>query len=284
MSAPAPGARRAGATAGATNPDVPPDLLRARRRMKAGGVPCGRHVAPSILSANFANLADEVREVMAAGAGVIHCDVMDGHFVPRITFGPMVVCALRDSLPDDAYLEAHLMIEHPERHVAEFIRAGADGITIHAEATPHVDYTLSAIRDAGCTAGLAVCPGTPADVFDQVEVDLALIMTVNPGWGGQPFLTDQLAKIRRVREMLGATAVIEVDGGVNPSTTADCAEAGRHGSWPDQRSSVRTIRSPRTARSPWPPAVAANRGCSCVPAAPRHLCSATKPHAQAGKR
>lgn len=185
-----------------------------------------RHVAPSILSADFADLAARVREIMDAGARVIHCDVMDGHFVPPITFGPMVVSALRDALPDEAYLDVHLMIESPEKHVADFVKAGADGITIHAESTPHIDYTLSAIREGGAKAGLVVCPGTPPDVFGQVDLDLALIMTVNPGWGGQPFLRNQLDKIRRVREMLGDDVPIEVDGGVNPQTAADCAEAG----------------------------------------------------------
>jgi ribulose-phosphate 3-epimerase len=185
-----------------------------------------RHIAPSILSADFAELAPRVREIMAAGARVIHCDVMDGHFVPPITFGPMVVAALRDALPDEAYLDVHLMIERPERHVAEFAKAGADGITIHAESTPHIDYTLNAIRDAGCRAGLVVCPGTPPDHFAEVDLDLALIMTVNPGWGGQPFIAAQLEKVRRVRAMLGDDVPIEVDGGVNVKTIVDCAEAG----------------------------------------------------------
>ena len=185
-----------------------------------------RHVAPSILSADFADLAARVRELMDAGARVIHCDVMDGHFVPPITFGPNVVADLREALPDEAYLDVHLMIERPERHVGEFAKAGADGITIHAEATPHLDYTLSAIREAGCTAGLVVCPGTPPDYFAELDVDLALIMTVNPGWGGQPFLRNQLDKIRRVRAMLGDGVPIEVDGGVNPQTVVECAEAG----------------------------------------------------------
>jgi ribulose-phosphate 3-epimerase len=185
-----------------------------------------RHVAPSILSADFADLAAKVRDVMDAGARVIHCDVMDGHFVPPITFGPMVVSALRDALPDEAYLDVHLMIESPEKHVAEFAKAGADGITIHVESTPHIDYTLSAIREGGCKAGLVVCPGTPPDAFAESDVDLALIMTVNPGWGGQPFLRNQLDKIRRVRSMLGEGVPIEVDGGVNPETAAECAAAG----------------------------------------------------------
>jgi ribulose-phosphate 3-epimerase len=184
---------------------------------------CG---APSILSADFANLVSRVREVMAAGATVIHCDVMDGHFVPPITFGPIVVSALREEFGDEIFLDVHLMIEQPELQVAEFAKAGADGITIHAEATPHLDYTLSAIREAGCRAGLTVCPGTPVDFFDWLDVDLALIMTVNPGWGGQPFLRTQLEKVRQVRAMLGDDVPVEVDGGVNPEIAADCAEAG----------------------------------------------------------
>jgi ribulose-phosphate 3-epimerase len=185
-----------------------------------------RHVAPSILAADFADLAAKVREVMDAGARVIHCDVMDGHFVPPITFGPNVVSALREALPDEAYLDVHLMIESPEKHVADFAKAGADGITIHVESTPHIDYTLSAIRELGCKAGLVVCPGTPPGHFGEVDLDLALIMTVNPGWGGQPFLSNQLDKIRRVRAMLGDGVPIEVDGGVNAQTAVDCAEAG----------------------------------------------------------
>jgi ribulose-phosphate 3-epimerase len=185
-----------------------------------------RHIAPSILSADFADLAVQVREVMDAGARVIHCDVMDGHFVPPITFGPMVVSALREALPDDAYLDVHLMIDRPERHVGEFLKAGADGITFHAEATPHIDYTLNAIREGGAKAGLVVCPGTPPDVFAESPVDLALIMTVNPGWGGQPFLRNQMDKVRRVRAMLGDDVAIQVDGGVNAETAVECAEAG----------------------------------------------------------
>jgi ribulose-phosphate 3-epimerase len=183
-------------------------------------------IAPSILSADFADLASQVRDVMEAGARVIHCDVMDGHFVPPITFGPMVVAALRDALPDEAYLDVHLMIERPENQVEEFAKAGADGITIHAEATPHLDYTVAAIREADCRAGIAVCPSTPPAVYAEVDVDLALIMTVNPGWGGQSFLPHQVEKVRRARALLGERAVIEVDGGVNAETARLCAAAG----------------------------------------------------------
>ena len=118
------------------------------------------------------------------------------------------------------------MIESPEKHVAEFAKAGADGITIHVESTPHIDYTLSAIREGGAKAGLVVCPGTPPDHFAEVDLDLALIMTVNPGWGGQAFLRNQLDKVRRARALLGEGVAIEVDGGVNPETAAECAEAG----------------------------------------------------------
>lgn len=185
-----------------------------------------RHVTPSILAADFADLAVHVREIMDAGCRVIHCDVMDGHFVPPITFGPMVVSALRDALPDDAYLDVHLMIERPERQVAEFVKAGANGITIHVEATPNIAFALSAIREGGCNAGLVVSPGTPPTHFGENEIDLALIMTVNPGWGGQPFLRNQLDKVKRVRAMLGDAIPIEVDGGVNAQTAAECAEAG----------------------------------------------------------
>ena len=146
-----------------------------------------RGVAPSILSADFARLAAQVEEVMAAGARVIHCDVMDGHFVPPITFGPMVVSALREALPDEAFLDVHLMIERPERHVVDFVKAGAGNVTFHVEATPHVDYTMNLIREAGAKAGVAINPGTAVEAL-AVKPDLALCMTVNPGWGGQPFI------------------------------------------------------------------------------------------------
>ena len=189
---------------------------------------------------------------MDEGCRVIHCDVMDGHFVPPITFGPMVVAALRESLPDEAYLDVHLMIERPERHVEEFAKAGADGITIHVEATPHIDYTLARSATLGCKAGLVVCPGTPPDHFAQADdLDLALIMTVNPGWGGQPFLRSQLDKIRRVREMLGAG---RRDRGRRRRQPGDRRRVrrgrARRGSSPARRSSAPTIPSRRTTRSP----------------------------------
>ena len=186
------------------------------------------HVAPSILSADLSRVAEEVRAVMAAGARVVHCDVMDGRFVPPITFGAGLVGALRDALPDEAYLDCHLMVERPERQVEEFAGAGADGITVHAEATPHVHRVLQLIREAGCRAGLAVTPGTPPAVYETLrgEYDLALVMTVNPGWGGQPLIPVTLEKVRAVRAIVGPELPVEVDGGVDARTVVGCAEAG----------------------------------------------------------
>ncbi len=185
-----------------------------------------RLVAPSILSADFARLGAQVGEVIAAGATVIHVDVMDGHFVPPITIGPIIVSALREYVGDEIDLDVHLMIERPERHVEEFAKAGATGITIHAEATPHVLYTLDAIRGAGCRAGLAVCPATPVTIFSDVQVDQALCMTVNPGWGGQPFIETSPDKISRIRDLIAQDVPLMVDGGVTVSTAPLCVDAG----------------------------------------------------------
>jgi ribulose-phosphate 3-epimerase len=182
-------------------------------------------VAPSILSADFARLAAQVEEVMAAGARLIHCDVMDGHFVPPITFGPMVVGALREALPPEAVLDVHLMIERPERHVADFVKAGADNVTIHVEATPHVHYTVNAIREAGATAGVALNPGTAVEAV-AVDADLLLCMTVNPGWGGQPFIAGSEERIRAMRARARSEVPIEVDGGIDARTAGPCARAG----------------------------------------------------------
>jgi ribulose-phosphate 3-epimerase len=186
-------------------------------------------IAPSILSADFARLGDEVAEVLDAGARVIHVDVMDGHFVPPITMGPIVVEALAGLVHDKGgVLDVHLMVDRPERRVADFAAAGADSITIHWEATPHVHYALGAIRDAGAGAGLAINPGTPVDLIAQVasELDVALCMTVNPGWGGQPFIDGSLDRIERVRALVGEGPAVEVDGGIDARTAGPCAQAG----------------------------------------------------------
>ena len=186
-------------------------------------------VAPSILSADFARLGEQVEQVMGAGARVIHVDVMDGHFVPPISIGTLIVEALRDLVHErDGVLDVHLMVERPEGRVEEFAAAGADSIAVHWEATPHVHYALQAVNRAGCQAGLALNPATPAEVVSGLldELDHVLCMTVNPGWGGQPYIESSTAKIARLRELLGPGVPIEVDGGIDAGTAAATAAAG----------------------------------------------------------
>jgi ribulose-phosphate 3-epimerase len=186
-------------------------------------------VAPSVLAADFARLPEQVGQVLDAGAGVIHVDVMDGHFVPAFSMGPEVVKGLAEQVhAAGAAIDVHLMVERPERHVEAFAAAGADSVTIHAEATPHVHYALQAVHAAGCGAGLAICPATPVGAVAEVadDVDLVLCMTVNPGWGGQTFLPHSLDKLERLRALLGDDVPIEVDGGIEADTARRCAQAG----------------------------------------------------------
>lgn len=186
-------------------------------------------IAPSILSSDFANLASEVAEAEAGGADCIHVDVMDGHFVPNITIGPAVVAALRKTtrLP----LDVHLMIEHPDRYLEAFAKAGADILTVHVEAATHLQRTLSTIRQLGAKAGAALNPATPLVMIEDVldDLDLILVMSVNPGFGGQQFIPNALPKLARCRALIdshGGTIALEVDGGIGPETAGKAVAAG----------------------------------------------------------
>jgi ribulose-phosphate 3-epimerase len=223
-------------------------------------------VAPSILSADFARLGDEVAAVTVAGADWIHVDVMDGHFVPPITIGPLVVRGVRKAtkLP----LDVHLMIERPERQIEEFVRAGADRITVHVEACPDVPGVLDAIRAAGALPGLSLKPKTGLDAVRPflASIDLLLVMSVEPGWGGQKFIEESIGRIealRRLRTETGSRFLIEVDGGIYPDTAARVVRAGADilvagtavFKEPDYAAAIGALRSETSSRSEVGPSV-----------------------------
>lgn len=186
-------------------------------------------ISCSILSADFSNLADQIRQAEAGGVDWIHIDVMDGSFVPNITMGPFIVetCRRITALP----LDVHLMIDHPERHLAAFAQAGASQLSVHIENSPHIFRTLELIHELGCNAGIVLNPGTPVDRIESVTslVDLVLVMTVNPGYSGQKFIPDAIRKVAQVRQLLtgrGSQAEIQVDGGINSETLPAVVQAG----------------------------------------------------------
>jgi ribulose-phosphate 3-epimerase len=188
-----------------------------------------RRVAPSILSADFARLGTQIDEVMDAGARVIHFDVMDGHFVPPITIGPLVLSSIAEPVhAAGGVIDVHLMIAEPDRHIEAFAEAGADSITFHEEATAHANRTLAAIHELGCLAGIAINPGTPVETLSELRglADVVLCMTVNPGWGGQSFIESSPDKVARLARVVGEESRIEVDGGIDAGTAGSVADAG----------------------------------------------------------
>ena len=187
------------------------------------------YIAPSMLSADFNKLAQSIRMVEEAGADYLHIDIMDGDFVPNISFGPMLYQGLRGQ--SKLVFDVHMMVTNPERYVDQVVKAGADVVTVHVEATPHIHRALQLIKAAGAKAGVVINPGTPVSAIEAVlgQVDQVLVMTVNPGFGGQAFIPETLDKVRQLadlRQKQGYSYLIEVDGGVNDKTAADCLAAG----------------------------------------------------------
>ncbi len=186
-------------------------------------------ISPSILSADFSRLAEELRRIEEAGAEMAHIDIMDGHFVPNLTFGPPVITALRAH--SKLEFDVHLMVSNPQDYIAPFVKAGADWITFHAEAAPHMHRLLQQIKESGVKAGISLNPGTSLNVLEEVlpELDMVLLMSVNPGFGGQKFIASTVSKIARLKKMIdacGSKAEIQVDGGINPQTAKLVKEAG----------------------------------------------------------
>ena len=191
-------------------------------------IPRGQ-IAPSLLACDFSRLAEQVELVMDAGAKVIHFDSMDGKFVPPITIGSIIAASISDLVHErGGILDCHLMVEHPERQVEMFAHAGADVITVHPEATPHIHYTLQMIREHGCNAGVVINPGTPIEAVGPVAeiIDLCLVMSVNPGWGGQRYISTSTGRLAALRDMLPPEVALEVDGGVSLQTIDEVRDAG----------------------------------------------------------